>query len=144
MPDHPDSFGSRGTLEWKFGERMLLRETYQHFNISSNDTVSIRFVLGLPPKDDPGILHFLHWEQERFEDLQILNMSENMNDGKSYEYFADLARSFPSGDPLERPWDYALKADDDTLLNLPRLVDRLRPLPRNDLYMVSSRFASPY
>jgi len=115
---------------------MLLRETYQHFNISSNDTVSIRFVLGFPPKEDLGILHFLQWEQERFEDLQMLDMDENMNNGKSYEYFADLARSFPTDDPLERPWDYAMKADDDTLLNLPLLLERMRPLPRNDLYMV--------
>lgn len=118
---------------------MLLRETYRHFNISSNDTVSIRFVLGLPPKEDPGILHFLHWEQERFQDLQILSISENMNNGKSYEYFADLARSFPTLDPLERPWDYAMKADDDTLLILPQLLERLRPLPRTDLYMVPPR-----
>jgi hypothetical protein len=63
-------------------------------------------------------------------------MSENMNSGKSYEYFVDLAKSFPTEDPLERPWDYAMKADDDTLLNLPQLLTRLRPLPRKDLYMV--------
>jgi len=115
---------------------MLLRETYKHFNISSKDTVAIRFVLGLPPKEDVGVLHFLHWEQERFQDLHILNMHENMNDGKTYEYFAELARWYPTQDPLERPWDFAMKADDDTLLILPNLLERMRDLPRDDLYMV--------
>jgi hypothetical protein len=124
------------TAWWKFGERMLLRETYKHFNISSKDTVAIRFVLGLPPKEDVGVLHFLHWEQERFQDLHILNMHENMNDGKTYEYFAELARWYPTQDPLERPWDFAMKADDDTLLILPNLLERMRDLPRDDLYMV--------
>ena len=124
-------------MAWrKFGERSILRETYQQFNISSNDTVAIRFVLGLPPKQDLGVLQFLHWEQERFQDLQILNMHENMNDGKTYEYFVELARWYPTQDPLERPWDFAMKADDDTLLILPNLLERMRKLPRNDLYMV--------
>jgi hypothetical protein len=65
-----------------------------------------------------------------------------MNDGKSYEYFADLAGMYPYNDPSERPWDYAMKADDDTLINIPQLLERLRPQSmRKDLYMVS-RFAS--
>lgn len=65
-------------------------------------------------------------------------MTENMNDGKSYEYFAELGRMFPSNDPSDRPWDYAMKADDDTLINIPQLLERLRPQStRKDLYMVS-------
>lgn len=115
---------------------MILRETYQHFNISSNDTCTIRFVLGLPPKKDVGVLQFLNWEQDRYKDLHIINMHENMNDGKTYEYFAELATWYPTQEPLERPWDFAMKADDDTLLILPNLLTRMRHLPRNDLYMV--------
>jgi hypothetical protein len=119
---------------------MLLRETYKHFNVSKTDVVDIRFVVGLPTEDNVGLLYFLKWEQDRYDDLQILNMSENMNEGKSYEYFASLARKFPSDDPNQRPYDYAMKADDDTLLNLPKLVERLRPLvPREETYMVPRR-----
>ena len=118
---------------------MLLRETYKHFSVSDKDVVDIRFVLGLPPKEDLGLHHFLKWEQDRYKDLQILNISENMNEGKSYEYFASLARMFPSDNPRERLYDYAMKADDDTLLNLPQLIERLRPLvPREETYMVLS------
>jgi hypothetical protein len=81
---------------------------------------------------------FLQWENERFGDLQFLNQTENMNNGKSYEYFADLGRTWPSDDPMERPWDYAMKADDDSLINLPQLLERLRPMtPRLDTYVVS-------
>ena len=117
----------------------MLRETYQHFNVSDQDIVDIRFVVGQPAKEDKGLRSFLKWEQDRYEDLQILNMHENMNDGKSYEYFASLARMFPSNDPLKRPYDYAMKADDDTLLNLPQLLERLRPLvPREETYIVQS------
>lgn len=116
---------------------MLLRETYKHFNVTEKDVVDIRFVVGLPPKEDLGLHHFLKWEQDRYEDLQILNISENMNEGKSYEYFASLAGMFPSDNPRDRPYDYAMKADDDTLLNLPQLIERLRPLvPREETYMV--------
>lgn len=115
----------------------MLRETYKHFNVSDKDVVDIRFVVGMPPSEDIGLHHFLKWEQDGYDDLQVLNMNENMNDGKSYEYFASLARMFPSDDPLQRPYDYAMKVDDDTLLNLPALVERLRPLvPREETYMV--------
>ena len=65
-------------------------------------------------------------------------MEENMNDGKSYEYFASLANMYPANVPdTERPWDYAMKLDDDSFLNIPRLLDALRPLvPRAETWFV--------
>jgi hypothetical protein len=82
---------------------------------------------------------FLQWEQERFGDLHFLDQRENMNNGKSYEYFADLSRWYPTWDPKDRLWDYAMKADDDSLINLPLLADKLRPMtPRWDTYVVCS------
>jgi Galactosyltransferase len=129
------------TAWWNFEARLVLRETYQHFNIPKGDRVAIRFVIGLPPTSDPGTLRILKWEQERFKDIQMLNQSENMNEGKSFEYFADLARKYPFDDPSKRPYDYAMKADDDSLINIPQLLERLRPLtPRRELYMVLDRF----
>jgi hypothetical protein len=127
------------TAWWNFASRLILREAYTHFQIPENDVVTIRFVVGLPEASDPGVLRILLWERDRFQDLQILNVTENMNNGKSYEYFADLASNFPSHDPTRRPWDYAMKLDDDSLVNIPRLLDRLRPMvPREELYMVSA------
>jgi len=125
------------TAHWNFGSRLILREAYRHFAIPEGDVVTVRFVVGLPAASDPGLLRILNWEQERFHDMQILNMTENMNNGKSYEYFADLGRAFPSDEPSERPWDYAMKLDDDSLLNIPQLLHRLRPMvPRRETFMV--------
>ena len=116
---------------------MILRETYKHFRIPEDDVVTIAFVIGMPPQDYPGMEMFLEWEAERYNDLQILNQTENMNEGKTMEYFSSLARAFPSNNPAERPWDYAMKADDDTLIIIPNLLERLRPMiPRRDTYMV--------
>jgi hypothetical protein len=81
---------------------------------------------------------FLKWEAERFGDIHTVDMEENMNDGKSYEYFADLARMYQSDDANERPWDYAMKVDDDAFLNIPVLLEHLRPMiPREKTWFVN-------
>lgn len=99
--------------------------------------MTIAFVVGLPPNDYPGMSMFLQWEQERYQDLLILNQTENMNEGKTMEYFNALAKAYPSQYSNERPWDYAMKADDDTLIIIPNLLERLRPMiPRRETYMV--------
>jgi Galactosyltransferase len=125
------------TAWWNFAARSILREAYTHFRIDRNDVVTIRFVVGLPGEDEHGMMDLLHWEQDRFGDLQVLNQRENMNEGKTFEYFSSLARMYPAEDPQERPYDYAMKADDDTFVNIPLLLERLRPMtPREDSYIV--------
>lgn len=81
----------------------------------------------------------LQWEQERFGDIHMIEMEENMNDGKSFEYFASLADMYPADLPAaNRPWDYAMKLDDDSFLNIPQLLEKLRPLvPREQTWLVS-------
>jgi hypothetical protein len=83
---------------------------------------------------------FLNWEAEAFGDIQMVDMEENMNDGKSYEYFASLGNMYPADvDATERPWDYAMKLDDDAFLNIPNLLERLRPMvPRRNTWFVRS------
>ena len=79
----------------------------------------------------------LRWEQETYGDLHMIEMEENMNEGKSYEYFASLAQSYPSNLSIERPWDYAMKLDDDSFLNIPNLLEKLRPMiPRTETWLV--------
>jgi len=79
----------------------------------------------------------LRWEQETYGDLHMIEMEENMNEGKSYEYFASLAQRYPSDLPIARPWDYAMKLDDDSFLNIPNLLEKLRPLvPRTETWFV--------
>lgn len=117
--------------------RSIWREAYSHFEIPKGDKVTIRFVVGLPRATDTGVKTMLLWEQERFKDLQILHLEENMNKVKSYEYFADLGRRYRGENPEDRPWDFVMKADDDSFINIPRLLEQLRSLTlREDLYMV--------
>jgi hypothetical protein len=81
---------------------------------------------------------FLKWEAEAFGDIHMIDMQENMDDGKTFEYFADLANMYPSTmDETMRPWDYAMKLDDDAFLNIPNLLERLRPMvPRRSTWFV--------
>ncbi|MQL76720.1 hypothetical protein Taro_009111 [Colocasia esculenta] len=63
-----------------------------------------------------------------YNDIIILNCTENMNDGKTYTYFSSLPSILP------RRYDYVLKADDDTFFRLAPLAASLWPLPREELY----------
>jgi hypothetical protein len=79
----------------------------------------------------------LKWEAETYGDIHMLGVEENMNEGKSYEYFASLASMYPEEDAEQRPWDYAMKLDDDAFLHIPRLFEKLRPMiPRRSTWFV--------
>lgn len=71
---------------------------------------------------------FIGLEMMRFNDIIILNCTENMNYGKTYTYFSSLPYI------LHRRYDYVMKADDDVFLRLEPLALSLMPLPRTDLY----------
>ena len=82
----------------------------------------------------------LKWEAETYGDIHMLDVEENMNEGKSYEYFAWLASMYPKEDAEQRPWDYAMKLDDDAFLHIPRLFEKLRPMvPRRSTWFVRPR-----
>ncbi len=79
----------------------------------------------------------LKWENETYGDIHMIDMYENMNDGKSYEYFDSLSKMYPDTVPRDqRPWDYAMKVDDDTFLHIPKLLEKMRPLPREACWFV--------
>jgi len=89
---------------------------------------------------------FLKWEAEAFRDIHIVDMEENMDDGKSYEYFASLGNMYPAAlDQRERLWDYAMKLDDDSFLNIPNLLEKLRPIvPRRKTWFVHNPALSTF
>ncbi|XP_043717111.1 beta-1,3-galactosyltransferase pvg3-like [Telopea speciosissima] len=88
--------------------------------------IDIKFVFCNLTKDDQRVLIAL--EILRFDDIIILNCTENMNSGKTYTYFSSLPRI------LSHSYDYVMKADDDVFLRLVPLAASLDPLPRIDLY----------
>ena len=78
----------------------------------------------------------LQWENDTFGDIHMIDMEENMNDGKTYEYFASMAAMYGNGSREERRWDYVMKVDDDTFLHLGNLVERLRGMRREKVWFV--------
>ncbi|XP_058067948.1 uncharacterized protein LOC131217168 [Magnolia sinica] len=114
-----------------YRRRDLLRLVYG-VQSPSNAQVDVKFVLCSLTKEDQKVLVAL--EIMRYNDIIILNCTENMNNGKTYTYFSSLPEILDRTDGEDRPYDYVMKADDDVYFRLDRLVDNLISLPREDMY----------
>lgn len=88
--------------------------------------IDVKFVFCNLTKPEQRVLIAL--EILRFNDIIILNCTENMKNGKTYTYFSSLPRI------LSRHYDYIMRADDDVVIRLAPLALSLEPLPRLDLY----------
>lgn len=76
----------------------------------------------------------IDWPQEGWEnwneykknerDVFLMPINENMNHGKSFEWFRYASRRFPD-------MDYIAKADTDVFLHVKNVVDMLRPIKEN-------------
>ncbi|XP_058114339.1 beta-1,3-galactosyltransferase pvg3-like [Magnolia sinica] len=119
------------TLPDKYRRRNLLRLVYG-IQSPANVQVDVKFVFCNLTNEDQMVLVAL--EIMRYNDIIILNCTENMNNGKTYTYFSSLPEILDQIDGSDRPYDYVMKADDDIYLRLDRLVDSLMPLPREDMY----------
>uniref|UniRef100_A0ACD5Y1L6 Uncharacterized protein n=1 Tax=Avena sativa TaxID=4498 RepID=A0ACD5Y1L6_AVESA len=90
--------------------------------------VDVRFVFcGV---DDPVDAALVALEAARHGDVLVLNCTENMNDGKTHEYFSSVPRTF-----ADASYDYVMKTDDDTYLRVAAMAEELRPKPRDDVYL---------
>ncbi|KAF8364794.1 hypothetical protein HHK36_033230 [Tetracentron sinense] len=119
------------TLPDQYRRRDFLRLIY---GIQSPEgaKVDVKFVFCNLTKEDQKVLVAL--EIMRYNDIIILDCKENMNKGKTYTYFSSLPEILNSTDGPDPPYHYVMKADDDTFFRLDKLVESLRPLPREDLY----------
>ncbi|XP_068649165.1 beta-1,3-galactosyltransferase pvg3-like [Aristolochia californica] len=115
--------------------RNLLRLVYRT-QMPVAAEIDVKFVFCNLNKDDQKTLVAL--EIMYYDDIIILNCTENMNNGKTYTYFSSLSYMFSgtrnSSGSSSRPYDYVMKADDDIYIRLGPLVEALNPLPREDLY----------
>ncbi|KAJ9689468.1 hypothetical protein PVL29_014919 [Vitis rotundifolia] len=132
------------TLPDQYQRRHLLRIIYGTQS-PAGAKVEVKFVFCNLTKEDQKVLVAL--EIMRYDDIIILNCTENMNQGKTYTYFSSLPEMLNSTEGPSPPYHYVMKADDDTYLRLDNLVESLRPLPREDLYygcVVPCRSMDPF
>ncbi|XP_078168445.1 beta-1,3-galactosyltransferase pvg3-like [Carex rostrata] len=109
----------------------LLRLVYSKSMWPTNnvtDYVDVRFVMCNIMNEDHITMVAL--KIMNYSDIIVLNCTENINTGKTYNYFSSLPNIFSH----DAPYDYVMKTDDDTYLRLNALVESLRNKPRNDVY----------
>ncbi|CAL4901916.1 unnamed protein product [Urochloa decumbens] len=118
------------TLPSKRERRDLLRTVYslqlrEHPSLAGR--VDVRFVFCNVTSPDDAV--FVALEIMLHGDIIVLDCAENMDNGKTYTFFSTAARAF-----ADNPYDYVMKADDDTYLRLPALAASLRGASRVDAY----------
>ncbi|PIA26152.1 hypothetical protein AQUCO_09600010v1 [Aquilegia coerulea] len=119
------------TLADQYQRRHFLRLVYGTQSIADAQ-IDVKFVFCNLTKEDQKVLVAL--EIMRYNDIIILNCTENMNTGKTYTFFSSLPEIFDDPEGPSPPYHYVMKGDDDVYFRLNNLVESLRPLPREDLY----------
>ncbi|KAF0931149.1 hypothetical protein E2562_002506 [Oryza meyeriana var. granulata] len=115
-----DNYERRHLLRMVYGLQLAAGDLTAH--------VDVRFVFCRLYKDDQRVLVPL--EILRHGDVIILDeCEENLNGGKTYTFFSAVAGLY-----RDEPYDYVMKADDDIFLRLPRLLESLGEMPREDAY----------
>jgi hypothetical protein len=110
-----------------YERRALLRLAYALQPRPARAVIDVRFIFCNLDKEDDRVLVAL--EIIAHGDVVVLNCTENMDGGKTYDYFSTIPRIF-----ADEPYDYVGKTDDDTHYRLAALADTLRDKPRENMY----------
>lgn len=119
------------TAAEKQSQRALIRHYY---NLQSKPEIDFKFVIAR--SKTPVWNELVHIENKIYGDMMVLNMEENMNEGKTFEYFKTAGRLYPYH------YRYVMKADDDTFINFAALIPYLESLPETGTYF-GKRFYLP-
>ncbi|QHO21891.1 hypothetical protein HN873_037845 [Arachis hypogaea] len=124
------------TLPDQYLRRHFLRLVYGTQTLPEGTKIDVKFVFCNLTKEEQKVMVAL--EIMRYDDIIILNCTENMNKGKTSTFFRSLPEIFNETDGSDGqhypPYHYVMKADDDTYVRLNSLVESLKPLPREDFY----------
>ncbi|KAI1697870.1 galactosyltransferase domain-containing protein [Ditylenchus destructor] len=102
VPTRPTSFGIRSAIRQSWAKDLP-------------PGVIVKFVVGFPT--DPNFLYMLLLEQELYEDLMLNNIED------TYEnLYLKVHSAFSWQQTFCKEVDYILKADDDTIVDLERLL----------------------
>lgn len=155
------------STDQSFERRMLIRSTWASAQVLEGDKgkglkgTAVRFVLGRPSAKMRESVRmemesrFFYWTVSHssfsyrsfspflffvtaFGDIVLLDITENMNLGKTQAYFAWAAENAMVPDVLggseEKRPDYVVKADEDSFIVLGELEKRLRVLGGKKVY----------
>ncbi|XP_078168508.1 uncharacterized protein LOC144563007 [Carex rostrata] len=116
------------TLPDRYERRHLLRTIYslQTYNPATAH-VDIRFVFCNLKTREQNV--FIALEIMKFNDIIIMNCTENMDDGKTYKFLSGVPDLY-----RDQPYNYVMKADDDAYIRLDSLVESLKDKSRVDMY----------
>lgn len=109
----------------EYKRRSLLRALYSPFTLKNSD-VKVNFILGLDP--DELVNGIIREEAKAYGDLFILEAQENMNQGKTYQFF----RQFYERSPVK--YAFVMKADTDTYLHMNHIKQLFPQIPNDHTY----------
>jgi len=106
----------------RMARRQMVRDAYHHFDLL-NLPVDIMFVEANMTSDSPSQYKVnkvqkmqrlaSKWENETYRDILHVDGHENLNNGKSYEYFKKVGRE------MKDKYTHVMKTDDDAFVNIP-------------------------
>jgi hypothetical protein len=114
-PHRFDCQAEGGPLVWigifstaqNLARRQIIRALYQpDLPPSSERLIELRFIIGRPPNENWKYL--LESENDVYKDIVVLDVEENMEEGKTWEYFRWLSQEKRGPRP-----QFVLKTDDD-------------------------------
>ncbi|CAB4492484.1 unnamed protein product [Rhizophagus irregularis] len=119
---------------WSVADKYEIRHLIRTLNLKqrrnlAGDIVDFKFILGIPSDNNPELKLKLKAENDTYGDLVMLDMVENMNNGKGYYYWKWIAEQLDT-----TRYDYVSKVDDDLFIHFQNLALNLRPLTRGHLY----------
>lgn len=115
------------TTAKRFERRSTLRALYAPF-LPLTPKIDLRFVIAKDTED--GYFNkVVEMEQARYKDIIYLEIDENMNSGKTYQYFKHVHDKMS-----EKGYTFVFKADDDAFIHLPHLWQRFEKFPTDSTY----------
>ncbi|KAK4685512.1 hypothetical protein P7C73_g4640, partial [Tremellales sp. Uapishka_1] len=100
--------------------------------------VTVKFILGIPPFpestlsqatiDRALLIRKVDEEMKEFGDIVVLPMIDNIDLGKTHEYFKWVAKTYGGEGRVKGRPRFVMKADDDTILVMPNMISAFQDL----------------
>ncbi|GMK57377.1 hypothetical protein CspeluHIS016_0402110 [Cutaneotrichosporon spelunceum] len=116
------------------------RDLYRHVVLPDfpSDLFTVKFILGqqapttgLKPEEriaKASLAKDVEKEMAEFGDMVMLDIVDNIDDGKTHEYFKWVAHKFAGEGQVRGRPRFVMKADDDTYLVMPNIVSNFMDL----------------